>query len=192
MNPAAELVHHSPGRLRLRIRDARRNPDFLERVRQALWPIDGVRGVDISPATGSVLVRYAGDEELMEPAVAQCGREEGLFDLRTSAPEPPTELSQTFRNAAHQVNEVLRASTSGSADLRELFPIAVALYAFFKVDRTRGAPLWLSMLFFSFSAYQELHDDEPWRETRDEIRALGHEITRLKEALERHALQPAS
>src|SRR5262245_40188792 len=54
------VAHHHPGRLRLRS-DAfagQRGKDGLERVREALEKLSGVRDVSANGRTGSVLVAY--------------------------------------------------------------------------------------------------------------------------------------
>lgn len=52
------VVHFTPGRLRLRVERARRIPAVYDDLRGLLGTLPGVTGVDITPATGSVLVAY--------------------------------------------------------------------------------------------------------------------------------------
>jgi copper chaperone CopZ len=52
------VVHFTPGRLRLRVERARRTPAVYEDLRRLLSTLPGVTGVDVTPATGSVLVTY--------------------------------------------------------------------------------------------------------------------------------------
>src|SRR5580704_2636799 len=58
MTSDAHIVHHIPGRLRLKIPQAKGNAAFLDQVKTALSPIQGVRGIEVNPTTGSVLVHY--------------------------------------------------------------------------------------------------------------------------------------
>lgn len=55
-----EIVHHLPGRLRLRVAAIRRDEDAAARLREVLSAIPGVRRVDCSTLTGSLLVDYDG------------------------------------------------------------------------------------------------------------------------------------
>ena len=51
-------VHHIPGRLRIRTEGARRDP-AQKALKEWLESLEGVKRVDVSPLTGSVLIRYS-------------------------------------------------------------------------------------------------------------------------------------
>jgi copper chaperone CopZ len=66
--PAAlefDLVHHLPGRLRLRSAVLKGNTFASEEARRHLAQIDGVTSVRANPATGSVLLEY--DPNVLSP-----------------------------------------------------------------------------------------------------------------------------
>ena len=52
------VVHFTPGRLRLRVDRSRRASALYDDIRGLLGALPGVTDVDITPATGSVLVAY--------------------------------------------------------------------------------------------------------------------------------------
>ena len=58
MSRSAELVHHIPGRLRLRIPLARGNPGQLLRIKESLEAMEGVRRVDMNAKLGSAVIQY--------------------------------------------------------------------------------------------------------------------------------------
>lgn len=47
-----------PGRLRLKVDEVRRSPEYAARLRDTLGRVLGIHGVEINTLTGSVLVRY--------------------------------------------------------------------------------------------------------------------------------------
>ncbi len=47
-----------PGRLRLKVDDVRRSPDFVRRLREILGAVPGVEHIEVNSSTGSVLVNY--------------------------------------------------------------------------------------------------------------------------------------
>lgn len=54
----ARIASHTPGRLRVKIVGARQNAHALHRIKSGLEAAEGVRGVDVNPATGSVTMHY--------------------------------------------------------------------------------------------------------------------------------------
>jgi hypothetical protein len=55
---AAELAHHAPGRVRLKLAAARNNPALLNQIRDAFAAIPGVDAVIVKAATGSLVIHY--------------------------------------------------------------------------------------------------------------------------------------
>ena len=51
-------VHHTPGRLRVKIPSIRKNPDENNAISHFLLNIKGVERVTVNPITGSVLIHY--------------------------------------------------------------------------------------------------------------------------------------
>ena len=63
---ALDLVHHLPGRLRLRSAALKRNAHAIEYQRRQLAEITGVTSVEANPSTGSLLLKY--DPTVVPPA----------------------------------------------------------------------------------------------------------------------------
>jgi|SRR5208283_1884591 len=51
-------IHNVPGRVRIKSDDLKRNPDFVNAIREALSTIMGIGTVDINLTTGSILINY--------------------------------------------------------------------------------------------------------------------------------------
>jgi hypothetical protein len=57
-SPALEVVHHVPGRLRLRSGAIKDNDHACERARRKLAEIEGITSVTANSCTGSLLLQY--------------------------------------------------------------------------------------------------------------------------------------
>jgi cation transport ATPase len=53
-----DVVHHQPGRIRLRHQMIRGNPAFASRIRDIVENLPGVLGCSVRPVTGSLLIRF--------------------------------------------------------------------------------------------------------------------------------------
>ena len=56
MSETAELMHHVPGRLRLRLPFARKNPLRLRAIQDVLAGLTGLRRADINPMLGTLVI----------------------------------------------------------------------------------------------------------------------------------------
>ena len=55
MARTARLVHHLPGRVRLRIPAGARNTSVLDQIKTSIASVRGVRRVDVNTAIGSLV-----------------------------------------------------------------------------------------------------------------------------------------
>ncbi|MGJ0451722.1 MAG: hypothetical protein ACR65T_00600 [Methylocystis sp.] len=58
--PLAQVAHAMPGRARLRVADRRGDTAYFASVSKGLSAIAGVRNVEVTPLTGSVLIQHSG------------------------------------------------------------------------------------------------------------------------------------
>jgi hypothetical protein len=175
----AHVVHHIPGRVRVKLPHAKGNRALLEHVKQSISPQPGVRQVEVNPATGSVLVHY--DPELHEEfhdRLAGHAAGEDLFALKppelTEADEiaakieaeaeflaEHSEVARGVVNFVKHVNEVVRRGTNNNLDLNVLLPLGLAVYTFFEVSSEVVTPLWVTLGIFSFNSFIALHHPKP-------------------------------
>lgn len=80
--PFAAVAHAMPGRARLRIADRRGDAAFFASVATGLSHVAGVRNVEVSPLTGSVLIQHYGPFA----RIGDAAREARLFTVG-GAPE---------------------------------------------------------------------------------------------------------
>ena len=184
MSNRAQIVHHIPGRIRIRLPHARGNHALLEQIKQKLSPRPGVRGVAVNPATGSIVIRY--DPELhpdYRADLATHAAREKLFALEIDSQDEESGTARSLNSFFGELSDGVKQATSDMIDLKEIFPFAVGTYAFFFVDRTIGAPLWMTLMIFSFSSYMDLHEEEPGEDVAESLDALRAEIAALRKEI---------
>jgi heavy-metal-associated domain-containing protein len=157
------LVHHHPGRLRVRA-DVFRSPDEerLALARAAAETQPGVQRVVASRFTGSLLIEYVPGQ--VEPgailaAVAGAAGLAGVVDadmVRRSAPDPATTLIRTVK----RIDGVVREVTNGRAGLSTLVPAVLAVGALAQLLRSPMSPRWENLAYWSYSVFRDLHADE--------------------------------
>jgi hypothetical protein len=172
-----QIAHHVAGRLRLRA--PRLNRNELRQLTEQLAGLPGVQRTDSNELTGSIKLHY--DAAQAPQLYLALARRFGL-ELGSSLPEyEPSLLAESIESTAAAIDRGVQQLTFNGLGAREIFPLGMAAYAFFFIDRMMGAPLWLSMLFFSFSSYCDLHPsrrsdqkiENVLEEIRDELRALN-------------------
>src|SRR5437868_5747006 len=137
MSETGKLLHHVPGRLRLRLPFAKADPARLEAIQSALGELAGVRRVNANPTLGTVVVQY--DPALFAEfpgALEKYVEEQSLFTLvcEDSLPcisEADRSINRVFRGLNHSVQLAL----GNLINLKELLPFALAIYGLFFVNR---------------------------------------------------------
>src|SRR5262249_28522137 len=104
-----------------------------------------------------------------------------------SQKEAESATAYSLEEGLKQLHDLTQRVTGGAIGLKELFPLSLATYALFWVDRSVGAPMWLSILFFAFGSYMDLHQEEPHPELKKSLEALRAEIADLRRELHRRA-----
>jgi hypothetical protein len=72
-------LHHTPGRLRIKIPVIRRKPHQVAKVKALLDDMDGISSLTIKPLTGSVVI-YFDPDALHVHQVTNLLRQHGYFD----------------------------------------------------------------------------------------------------------------
>ncbi len=155
-----ELVHHHPGRLRVRAAVLRDNAPLAERITAALEGVAGVREVAHNPRTGSLLVTYEpglAEPDMIADRIAETAQLISPFDERASKPifRPAGALIEGTR----ELNAIAQELTGGRADLRSIVPAALAGAAAYSFAFGKGPrlPRWDNLLWWSYSVFASLH-----------------------------------
>ena len=162
-NGSLELVHHHPGRLRVRADAFRQKPEVVDRVREAIEALPGITRLTHSERTGSLLIEY--DPGFTEPdqIVAQIAEAADLARpddgaLRAGRRTPAV----VAVGAARELNALSMEFTGFGVDLRVLVPTALAALSAYSFVYKKDArlPRWDNLLYWSYNIFVSLHRRE--------------------------------
>jgi Heavy metal associated domain 2 len=164
----AEIASHIPGRLRVRLDRASRQPQVLHGLKEELAGCPGVHEVAVNPGAGSLTIqydahRYPGtgifgvleDLDMLVAAVTGAPRLEGPAEGRG-----PSQAALTVVEALDDLDRRLFGLTGHTLNLRVLFPFGLAGLGV-GLTLTNGLglkmiPGWLP-LWLAFDAFVKLH-----------------------------------
>lgn len=158
---ALELVHHHPGRLRLRASVFQAETEALSRVRACLDAITGISEVQHSARTGSLLIHY--EPGLVEPdeIVAAVAKAADLDPPRPYVPDPKKPALIAI-GVTRELNAAVTVLTGGRADLKTLVPatmVGLGVYSFFAGKGPR-LPRWDNLVYWGYQIFSGLHREE--------------------------------
>jgi len=170
----ATVVHHLPGRLRVRLPRSRRDPRLLEQVRDFVQGLGGVCHVEINPVTGSILVHYRPEsEEEIHRLLSQASTVDAFEEAPPALTEADemavkiekeaeflaahSEVALQMVTAVKALNREIREATGNMVDMKVLLPAGLAVWAFLKAGADVATPLWVTLAIFSFHSFVALH-----------------------------------
>ncbi len=143
MAPRAQIVHRLPGRLRLKISEKRRDTAWFGEITPRLEKLAGVQQVEISPLSGSVLIRYEPHEPLEQRL-----RRSGILEITDPAASPPPVLD-TLTDVVSRSDKALERRTGGRANLRSLLILVLVVLAIVQTLRGRIMIPAISLVIFA-------------------------------------------
>jgi Heavy metal associated domain 2 len=155
------LVHHHPGRLRVRA-GCFREGDAVDVVRAALDVEPGISAFSHNARTGSLLVEYEpglADAEAILSTIAQAAGLEMPADIGTEVAKKPALIAI---DAAREANELVAELTGHQTDLRTLVPMGLAALAVYSAGASKHEllPRWDNLLYWSYNIFCHLHGRE--------------------------------
>lgn len=169
----ARIVHHVPGRLRIKVVGAREETEFFAAVQGVIGTLHGVDSVRVNPASSSIVVDYRPSDTVFhfrlqdDPRVRSWLHLEGEDALLAGIDEAVTagarylerhsRLAESIVSSAERMDSGLRNASGGYLDLKVLFPLGVAAATSLHKARGRGTPMWLTLSTFAFNAFIALH-----------------------------------
>jgi Heavy metal associated domain 2 len=191
--PAIQIVHFLPGRVRVKLSKLKGNASLAGEVERTLTALQGIRHVETSTMTGSVLVLY----EPRLPASLDLEAVGSLMELANTLglsfedvdmdvlqhwlhtvangtrAETPTALGNTITAFFNNMNAGVTQITSGWGELRMLVPLTLAFLGLRSLLLTDNLPFptWYDYLWFAFGTFAVLHVPRAPLETGQRLEA---------------------
>src|SRR5262245_34212998 len=190
-----QIVHFLPGRVRVKLPRLKGNASLAGEVERTLTALQGIRHVETSTTTGSVLVLYEPhlltslDLEtvgsLMELAEA-LGLSFEDVDMDTlqhwlhvatngTRAETPTALGNNIPAFFDNMNTSVTRVTGGWGELRTLVPLTLTFLGLRSLFLTENLPFptWYDYVWFAFSSFMVLNIARATREQGQPLEAHG-------------------
>jgi hypothetical protein len=168
----AKIAHHLPGRMRVKVPNAKGDAELLEEIRQTLVGVPGIHDIEINGATGSVTIHYCADTH---PELhASIDQHQDMFSVQRRPPstkldemthliEEEAEFLAEHSHAARAVvdfcsnlDKKLKRTTGNTVDLKVLVPLGLAAVTFIEIGATAATPVWVTIGLFSLNHFVEL------------------------------------
>lgn len=156
------VLSQTPDRLRVRLAQAYREPEVMEQIALALpqW-VNSVQRVKTNPQTGSLTLYLEAGEESWETIVGPL-EEMGMIAIAADAADLPS-ASQQLTGLMASWNQRVNQWTEGTADLRFLMPMALAILALRRLLAKGGglqsAP-WYILAWYAFDSFIKLNSPQ--------------------------------
>jgi hypothetical protein len=165
--PRAETVyleHSVPGRARLRVPKPR-TAQQVRRIAGRVERAEHVRGVQVNPTTGSLMVRFGADDPV--DLIIDELRLLGFEVAKAFASKPTTVRTQTrgaaaIENVMSRANSKLHLMTHGHLDIRLAVPAIYMLLGIRNLVRQRGRlrdATWYQLMYWAFDSFFKLHEE---------------------------------
>jgi hypothetical protein len=164
----AEVASHIPGRLRVRLHRRSRHQHTMARLKDAIAGQEGIHGVEVNHAAGSLTVRYD-PQAYQETAIWGVLQDlDVILGTTLEAPqiEAPAEGSghstaaTTLTGALDDLDKRAAALTGHTLNLRTLFPLTLAGIGAWRIWEQglmfEAVPGWL-LLWLAFDAFVKLN-----------------------------------
>lgn len=171
----AHVVHHIPGRMRIRVPFLKGASAYAQQINEVLLPVEGMRQVDFSPITGSVLLHYDPEkhEDFSKGLAEYILRTMGVSlvlamtdgpassakdsDVLVAPVNSDTEAGREIKQFFSRINKEIRTATSDAFDLKTALPVGLGIYALLKLGSAMTTPLWVTLGIFSFTSFAILN-----------------------------------
>lgn len=165
------VVHALPGRVRLKVAQVKGNPALARQAQKQLARVPGIRQVEATPGTGSLLIHYDEDQlfstaslEILSETLGELFPEIEVLSLAAglaSLAENPGAGAGTGPPLAAGLTGSLQAANTqlakltGGLDLKLLLPLTLILFGLRRLWAADKAtsPAWFDYLWFGFASF---------------------------------------
>ncbi len=175
---SARVVHHVPGRMRLRFDRGVNVGSAADRLRSSLAEHTGIQAVEPRPQSNSVIVRY--DAAVMDiQRMLDEGFPAAAVELLEAVPPAiarvasGTAVGRVVVKAVDRANTRLDRATGGLLDFRDVLPLSLFGLSIRRLVQAGFEPVpWYNLLYYSFSTFSMLHGEAPAHHNHPEPDAL--------------------
>jgi len=176
-----KIAHQVPGRIRMKVSDAKGNPEQLDEIKQTFSLIPGIEQVDVNPDTGSIILRYDPDrhDDFHAGFCRQCDQHHAHGHAGAHH-QPPTNEIDALANKIEQEAEFLaqhskaaravvdfckradreiKVATGNMLDLKMVLAIGVVGFTVFEVGATAATPVWVTLSLFGLNHFIEMQSE---------------------------------
>jgi hypothetical protein len=155
-----EVAHHTRGRVRLKVRKGRDNPELLQQIKETFSTVPGIETIEVKPDTGSVVLYYDPDHQANIPSLVQPPPSPGPaphrppsdhLDEMTQAIEEEAEfladhsaMAKSVVQYAKELDRWLKRSTGNNLDLKIMVPFGLAAVTFLEIGAAAATPMWVT------------------------------------------------
>lgn len=154
------LVHHHPGRVRLRS-ELLRDGAWAPLVQSSVEALAGVRAVTFGASSGSVLVEYDPARLELDVLIETIAHALGGPEVRDWATDPARKSTpgKSVVQAAAAADRAVRAVTGERLGLAEAVPLAMLVGAAVSARSGDHAamPRWDNLVMWSYSIFMDWH-----------------------------------
>lgn len=154
MTQKAHIVHHIPGRLRLRVPHRRDDTDFFEEVLRRFLTCDSVTKVDVNPSTAGILLHYDAALPVLLLEAAEAGLTE-LADIELGL-QPLVPISEHLTTRLGDVDRQISQFTQGTVNGTTVVILFLLLAGGLQVLRGRVLGSAVPLLWYAWQAVRGL------------------------------------
>ena len=168
------VVHHTPGRLRIRLPFLKGFSSSPEQIKDLMSPLPGIKRVDFNPVTGSALICYDPEnyDNFLDQLAGYAQNFLGLTlttsdlisknghkgkDTAVESANGESDLTRLLVGSFKRLNAELSKASDNTVDLKALLPVGVAAYALLRLGSAATTPLWVTLGLFSFASFVSLN-----------------------------------
>ena len=148
--PAARIGHQTAERLRIKIPSRKGEEAYFFEVKAALQKKVSMSGIEVNPATGSVLLK---GPQVDAAAIASVGEETSLFALKTR-PTGNEPLSKKIATPFRDLSRLVDRFSGGELDLPGMAFLALIGVGVYQLARGNiVAPPWYSAFWYALGLF---------------------------------------
>lgn len=147
--PDAFLSHKTSSRVRLKILSKKGDITYFTLLRDELSKYSFIEKIEANPLTGSVLLIYKGDLDLLLKT-AESNNIFRLKEFKTNSTELHQRVSSTFRDINNQIKRV----TGGGLDLGSIAFLSLLGAGIYQISRGNfTTPAWYTAFWYAMNIF---------------------------------------